>query len=332
MHFFAPGMRRVSGVLIYMLNIWNAGEAGGMMPAQDEDVRAIPNIDIARVADKSSVDASVHYGTLGSLAAIFGRDMTAHRHDLCFQLHVIEQGRVDLRLDGVIYTETAPLLFWTPPGVPHAFRLDDSAQGHVLTLDRGFVRGLMDRDPSLPAAALGTPFCLSLAAAERRDAARKLGMLCRLIRAEVGASIPGERLAMEAYIGLVLRHLALFGETGTAESPTRRTDHLLFRRFLDLTEQHFTHRWPVAQYADRLAMTETRLTDLCRRCADRPPKQIILDRLLLEARRLLAFSRQSVLEIAVALGFDDPSYFSRLFRERHGQTPSQFRDSLREKS
>ena len=52
-------------------------------------------------------------------------------------------------------------------------------------------------------------------------------------------------------------------------------------------------------------------------------------RLLVEAKRQLIFTGQSVSEIAYSLNFSDPSYFSRFFRKYSGQTPQQFRDHRR---
>jgi AraC family transcriptional activator of pobA len=54
-------------------------------------------------------------------------------------------------------------------------------------------------------------------------------------------------------------------------------------------------------------------------------KQAILERRLLEAKRLLRFTIRSVEDVGYSLGFDDPSYFSRLFRRMSGKSPSDWR-------
>ncbi|EBC0042128.1 helix-turn-helix domain-containing protein [Salmonella enterica subsp. enterica serovar 4,[5],12:i:-] len=72
-------------------------------------------------------------------------------------------------------------------------------------------------------------------------------------------------------------------------------------------------------------ITESRLTDICRRFANRPPKRLIFDRQLREAKRLLLFSDNAVNEIAWQLGFKDPAYFARFFNRLAGCSPSQFR-------
>ena len=72
-------------------------------------------------------------------------------------------------------------------------------------------------------------------------------------------------------------------------------------------------------------VAEMRLDDICRRMANLPSKEVVHERLLQEARRLLRFSAVPVSEIGYQLGFADPAYFSRFFTKRTGLPPSQFR-------
>lgn len=288
----------------------------------------IPDIDMSQVEhDGLRAAGRVYYGTLYRLAGIFGRDMPAHRHDRGFQVHIIETGRLDLKLDGVVYQVEAPVLFYTPPTVPHAFRTDNVAQGHVLTVDRDLVLEALDRDRSLDPGQASRPRCLSLGAGGTWRRGREIRRLLRVLRAETEAPGPGATTVIESLATLILiAILRLDGNRAPLELPDqRRHDQLLFRRFGELAESHFADHRPLAWYAGKLAVTETRLTKLCGRVGGKPPKTILLDRSMLQARRLLAFTGLSVIEIAATLGYDDASYFSRLFRLRHGRSPLQFR-------
>ncbi len=99
----------------------------------------------------------------------------------------------------------------------------------------------------------------------------------------------------------------------------------LFQRFNMLIESHFHQHWTVPDYANELHITESRLTDICRRFANRPPKRLIFDRQLREAKRLLLFSDNAVNNIAWQLGFKDPAYFARFFNRLVGCSPSAYR-------
>ena len=54
-------------------------------------------------------------------------------------------------------------------------------------------------------------------------------------------------------------------------------------------------------------------------------KRVVSERRLLEAKRLLMFTVRTVEDIAYEIGFDDPAYFSRFFRERVGEAPAAWR-------
>ncbi len=53
--------------------------------------------------------------------------------------------------------------------------------------------------------------------------------------------------------------------------------------------------------------------------------KIINDRIILEAKRQLCYTDLKIKEIAFRLGFDDPSYFVKLFKRQTGILPAEFR-------
>ena len=284
----------------------------------------IPDIEIGRVYDPAFQDAPVHYASFGSMADFFGRDSAAHRHDRFFQLHFVASGHLELRLDDVAYEADGPLFFLTPPSVPHAFRTNPAAHGHVITVAQQLVWRLFDDDPALQRHALTQPRCLTLQPHRARELARLFGLL----RREIEDPGLGTQAMTEALTRLILIAVFRLLDAKPGEGGGRRHDLATLRRFHDLVERHHTDHWTLPRYAAELNMTEARLTDLCNRLSGRTPKRVILDRLALEARRFLAFSRMPVNEIAAAMGFADAAYFCRFFRRQQGMTPSGYRASL----
>ncbi|RYD96416.1 MAG: AraC family transcriptional regulator, partial [Sphingobacteriales bacterium] len=61
----------------------------------------------------------------------------------------------------------------------------------------------------------------------------------------------------------------------------------------------------------------------------KPAIKHIHDRLVLEARRLLFLTNDSLKEIAYGLGFSDASYFNRFFKRETGTTPADYRTAIR---
>jgi AraC family transcriptional regulator, 4-hydroxyphenylacetate 3-monooxygenase operon regulatory protein len=286
---------------------------------------AIPNVAMDRLYERVPPNVAVHYDTLGSLADFFGRDRAAHRHDHFFQLHFIATGELRLKLDGRDYEAKGPVVFFTPPSVPHAFRIDPHATGHVLTIHQSIVRQIFDDDPSLPRTSLEAPACLELAGEQSRHAPRQLSRLFGILQREVAHHQIGEDSAIIALSSLILVTLFRLLREPLQSALPRQHDLHLYRRFNDLVEQNFARHWSIPDYLAELNVTESRLNDLCRRIAGQAPKRIVHERLALEARRLLTFSQFSVNEIAGALGFEDAGYFCRFFKRHIGATPSAFR-------
>ncbi len=81
----------------------------------------------------------------------------------------------------------------------------------------------------------------------------------------------------------------------------------------------------VAEIADALGVTRDRLNRAVFRAFDMTPKQLIHSRQMAEARRLLLDTALQTDEISVLLGFSDPAYFNRFFRQRAGLPPGRFR-------
>jgi AraC family transcriptional regulator, transcriptional activator of pobA len=116
-------------------------------------------------------------------------------------------------------------------------------------------------------------------------------------------------------------------EVGTSQ--LQRSE--LTRRFKKLVEEHFRQHKTVAAYAGMLNITAGHLSDTIQKDTGRTASEIIQQRVILEAKRLLFHSSKSVKEIAFELQYEDPSYFSRFFKTHAALTPEQFRSHIREK-
>lgn len=105
----------------------------------------------------------------------------------------------------------------------------------------------------------------------------------------------------------------------------QKNDLELFRRFIQLIEKHYKVKHGVSEYADLLQMTPKTLTHKFKRLQLPQPNEVIKDRLVLEAKRLLVHTSLSSKEVAYDLGYEDPAYFSRLFQSKTGESPTGFR-------
>ncbi|AKD54007.1 helix-turn-helix domain-containing protein [Spirosoma radiotolerans] len=94
-----------------------------------------------------------------------------------------------------------------------------------------------------------------------------------------------------------------------------------------LTEQHDVHT-----IAEKLGMTTSSLYAVVKEYSGNSPKEWITNRLIQEAQRKLQYSSLSVKELAYELGYNDPAYFSRLFKKRMGKSVRVFLAGLQDLS
>lgn len=95
--------------------------------------------------------------------------------------------------------------------------------------------------------------------------------------------------------------------------------------FKRLISETYETSGSMEQYATRLNLSTNDLNQICQEATGLTPKQLQLDMKITEARRLLLYSELNASEIAYKLGFDDSSYFSRIFKRKTGLSPTAFR-------
>jgi AraC-like DNA-binding protein len=91
-----------------------------------------------------------------------------------------------------------------------------------------------------------------------------------------------------------------------------------------LIDNNFMEIKSPARYAALLNISPKHLNRISQTLVNKSTSELITDRVMLEAKRLLLHSENTVSEIAELLGYQDYSYFSRLFKKACGETPSEF--------
>lgn len=109
------------------------------------------------------------------------------------------------------------------------------------------------------------------------------------------------------------------------ELNTNQTD--IVREFCYLVEIYFKTKHTVQDYADMLNKSPKTLSNLFAKLSERNPLQIIQDRKMLEARRMIRYTDKPIKEIAYDLGFEDIQTFSRFFKKQEKISPAHYRNN-----
>ncbi len=101
--------------------------------------------------------------------------------------------------------------------------------------------------------------------------------------------------------------------------------HIVYVKFRQSVEANYRSIHTVGEYADLLNLSAKTLTNRIKEISHQTPLEIINERLVLEAKRLLSQSGLNINEIGFQLGFEDPSYFVKFFKRHTKKSPSEFR-------
>jgi len=112
-----------------------------------------------------------------------------------------------------------------------------------------------------------------------------------------------------------------------ALSPVFDEKRMQLVKFINLIDENYKKGYSVAEYARLLHMSSRSLSDLTQQL-NKTPSQMIQERIILEAQRLLLYSHLNINQVGYRLGFDDASYFVKYFKKYTGVSPSEFKKSV----
>lgn len=104
--------------------------------------------------------------------------------------------------------------------------------------------------------------------------------------------------------------------------------YLVYTKFIDEVENNFTRFHTIKDYLEIIGVSQTTLNLYTKQYAKTTPLKIINNRIILEAKRLIRYSNLRIKQISFKLGFDDTSYFIKLFKRNAGMSPAEFKKSV----
>lgn len=246
----------------------------------------------------------------------------AHAHKGLHQLFYLTTGGGEAQIDGARMSLVVPCVVVIPAGLVHGFDFLPETTGRVLTVSDNFFRELSLREPAFATLFDSSSQLAATIKPVQRCLADNLSQLSR----EIVWHAPGHAGAVEAHlVSILVVVLRLAHQQSQSELARPGPQHKLVARFRETIESRYRSGDQIATYAAVLGVSVTRLRSACSAVTGSSPQSLIHDRIMLEAKRLLLYTSESVAEIADALGFDDPAYFSRFFAERAGRSPREFR-------
>jgi AraC family transcriptional activator of pobA len=286
----------------------------------------IPSYVLYGEAHGSPFPDCLHCETIADRSRFHDWHIRPHRHYGLHQFLWIAKGAVVATSDSSRHVLTAPAAIMNVPTAVHGFEFEPDTDGYVVTVPT------VNLERSLPGptallSRLDHPIILNCNDLETTSAG--VSSIFAAIAEEYRTQEEGRVEALLCQAGLLALWFLRGASRQDMNSRSEGRPHIaLIRRFLTLVEENFREQRPLSFYAHVLGITITHLSRLCRRQFGLSAQAIIHDRLVLEAKRILAYTPASIAHVAQDLGFRDPAYFTRFFAHHVGETPTTFRKAF----
>lgn len=238
---------------------------------------------------------------------------TMHLHGF-YEIIWFQKGSGTHYVDFNQYAIAPGTIFFISPGQIHSFDTKHDQEGYVLKI----CAELFDDFVSLS--------CVTV---QNKDSAA-LEMLIGAMQEELKKEDSlGHREALHALVKLfvIMVRRSYAGMNPSAPNP-HKVSYKAFLNFRKLIEENYCRLHTVKDYASLLNVSSKTLTLYVNECSKYSPLELINNRIILEAKRLLRYSVLSVKEVAFRLGFEDPSYFAKFFKRLVKQSPADYRESF----
>jgi AraC family transcriptional activator of pobA len=248
-----------------------------------------------------------------------------HRHSF-YHLVLFTEGTGRHTIDFHHFPASPYQIYFMIPGQVHTWDFNEKMEGYVVNFSDSFFKSFLLQ-----------PEYLDSFSFLDQDSSNNVLMLsegirarvCRLFEELLGQNARATAWRDDMVRVLLLQIFLLIEQSDSVDSKKNagKGKNATVRNFIRLIDKHYDRVRLPGQYAEMLNVTPNHLNALCKEHLGIQAGELIRNRIVLEAKRLLINLDLTVSEIAYKLNFNDNSYFTRFFRKETGTTPEDFRKS-----
>lgn len=246
-----------------------------------------------------------------------------HKHSF-YHLVFFTEGGGTHAIDFKTFPVMPYQIYFMVPGQVHSWSFEGPVDGFIINFSASFFQSFLLRPDYLER--------LPFFSGNIDDEVINLkpatgGLVTDLFEQLLTESRQTNRMSMDMIKALMLQLFILVARQ--SEPPKQGAvpnyNYTLLQSFRKLTDQHFAKLKLPKDYAALLYITPNHLNALCNAIIGISAGEVIRNRVLLEAKRLLINLDLNITAIAAQLNFADNSYFTKFFKKHSGQTPEEFR-------
>ena len=248
-----------------------------------------------------------------------------HRHDF-FQIALFTAGGGEHLIDFEQFPVVPNEGYALGPGQVHSWNFEPETEGFVLNFNESFFTAICHNSNFVREFPLFNSLSDSPAKVLEAECCGDVHNLLEKMLKEFRSD---SDFKQEMLRGMLLQLLVMLSRQLPLQPQPGVTSHQLsvLRNFEQLIEQNFLEKRLPRDYASLLFITPNHLNAIVNAVAGKPAGELIRDRVVLEAKRLLVNSDHNISEVAARLNFEDNAYFTRFFKKYTGMAPEAFRQA-----
>lgn len=234
----------------------------------------------------------------------------------------LTEGKASMKIGSELYTIHASEMLFVPAGQVFSFPEDDINKGYICGFHGDFLVGKILKNNLLNEFDFLRVWGNPAIRPDPDSAGFIRALIARLLRDYEQNGLQNLDL-LQSYLITLLCEVNRIYQPASGPGPAAGV--ALVNRFRELLFSLIRTKQRVTDYAALLNITPNHLNKTVKALTGKSPTQWIDEAILLESKVLLSQTDLSVSEIALEVGVDDPSYFTRLFRKYENLTPTEFR-------
>jgi AraC family transcriptional regulator, transcriptional activator of pobA len=244
-----------------------------------------------------------------------------HFHDF-EELIIISNGSLKHFIDFSAETVTAPFACYISMGKMHLLEPSNDLRGWVINYKTEFI-------PDSNFNFYSNFFTFTNIPLSACPCLDRILTLCKIIHSEYNQEFFDLTTIRHLVNGLISMIDVERKRRIPVDSDVKIPQIATFNNFLRILEDNFRRDAGVTFYADKMNMSERNLNIICKNNFQKSVSEIIETRKLIEAKRMLLYTDKTVSEIGYELGYNEKSYFTRVFHSKMEMTPTGYREMVR---
>jgi AraC family transcriptional activator of pobA len=245
-----------------------------------------------------------------------------HKHNTYICIFFTD-GTGEHQIDFNSYKVKPGSIFLLNPGQVHCWKLSPNANGFVFFHTKDFYNNiyLNRKIEEFPFFYLSQNYPVVYVNLKEVDYYKNL---FTEIKEEFQHDLAYKEIKLGSLVDLVYVGLSRKYKTEGNFQSAKNNNYFKLKQLQKFIDEHYKTKKLASEYADNMNMTTRHLSRICQEVLGRSTSDLITERIILEAKRLLIHSDISISNVADQLGYEDHSYFIRFFKKNTGLSPKEF--------